>query len=506
LENKAAWGASRRRALELSPLSAFVRPGDICPPAVTSLSLWSATVGQMGGNLVHNGEEDWVAIRRRAEKVDDLADSELVGRATAGSVAAFEALYVRHAPAAWRVAQAVTSNREDAADSVSVAFTNLLEWVARGRLGAEVPFRPYLFAATRNAAIDHLRHRLRAAPGDVELIEPSEPGERLVEGADAVMVAAAFRTLPERWRSVLWLTEVEDMPARQVGERLGLSPNAAAQLALRARKGLREQFLQAHATAAANAECRRIVERLGAYSAGALGKRAATDVEAHLGECATCRDRLAELDDVGTSLRRILVPLPLALGAAALTRYKLAFAAGRAAAFASAAWTNRAVRPLAIVNSGVLFLGVIAAAVVGSGGSPHTVAGGGLPRAATGTQAGPVVGTLPVQLAAAPPPAPTAIAFGFAQEAAGPAPPVPPARPVTATGGGRKPPPGPSPVVQASAGANLGVTTVAAGAGTGPGSCTDVSVGGGGGCGKPPSSPGAYVSVQSPAGSTSIGV
>src|SRR5258708_4053553 len=136
----------------------------------------------------------------------DLADTQLAARASDGDATAFEMLYRRHANAAWRVAQAVAGNPDDAADAVSEAFTRLLHAMAEGGVAAGAPFRPYLLVATRNAAIDILRRRNRVQPvdADVDLRElpaatPAGPSDRLVESVDAALVGAAFRSLPERW-------------------------------------------------------------------------------------------------------------------------------------------------------------------------------------------------------------------------------------------------------------------------------------------------------------------
>jgi Zn finger protein HypA/HybF involved in hydrogenase expression len=85
-----------------------------------------------------------------------------------------------------------------------------------------------------------------------------------------------------------------------VALQLGLSPNGVAQLAVRARAGLRESFLQAHlADGAALGACRFTVERLGAYASGASCARDIAKVDQHLALCPACRGRLAELQEVG---------------------------------------------------------------------------------------------------------------------------------------------------------------------------------------------------------------
>ncbi|MHB8669397.1 MAG: RNA polymerase sigma factor, partial [Acidimicrobiales bacterium] len=151
-------------------------------------------------------------------------DQDLVERAARGEVRAFDEIYRRHSATAWRVAQAVTRSPDDAADAVSEAFTRVFASLSRGPLASGAPFRPYLIAATRNAAIDILRRSGRVRPAeDLETWGPPTtsspwapgPSERLLASEDASLVAAAFRGLPERWRSVLWLTEVEGIPPRE---------------------------------------------------------------------------------------------------------------------------------------------------------------------------------------------------------------------------------------------------------------------------------------------------
>jgi RNA polymerase sigma factor (sigma-70 family) len=247
-----------------------------------------------------------------------LTDEVLVDRVVAGFEGDFEELYRRHASAAWRVGQAVTGNAHDAADAVAEAFARVFQAVKAGRLTDPSAFRAYLMTATRNASLDTLRRSGKTRPTDTEDLDAIEldttgPAEAVTGAGDAAMIAEAFRNLPERWRSVLWLTEVEGVATKDVAEQLGISANGAAQLAVRARAGLRERFLQAHLKGTSDPDCRFTVDRLGAYVGGGLAPRDIAKVDQHLAGCTTCNARKAELDDLGTSLRRIVLPLPLAL-------------------------------------------------------------------------------------------------------------------------------------------------------------------------------------------------
>jgi RNA polymerase sigma factor (sigma-70 family) len=264
-----------------------------------------------------------------------LTDAVLVERVTAGFDDAFDELYRRHANAAWRLAQAVTNNSHDAADAVSEAFARVLQAVRAGRLDDGGAFRSYLLTATRNASLDTIRRRSTTKPtdnDDMDVVDVrATPAEKIAGNEDAVLVAEAFRNLPERWRSVLWLTEVEGVATKDAADQLGLTPNGTAQLAVRARAGLRERYLQAHVRNHAKPECKFTVDHLGAYVAGAISPRDLAKVDQHLAACEDCRARKEELEDLGTTLRRIVFPLPLALGALSATKVHAALAASHSA-------------------------------------------------------------------------------------------------------------------------------------------------------------------------------
>ena len=313
-----------------------------------------------------------------------LTDAELVDGVVAGYDSAFAELYQRHSLAAWRLGQTVTGNADDAADAVAEAFARVLVAVRAGHLANGSSFRSYLLTATRNAALDNIRKTNRARPTEQENLAQVEctsptPSEHLSSDEEAVLVAEAFRNLPERWRSVLWLTEVEGMPTKDAARQLGLSANGAAQLAVRARAGLRERFLQAHLRQAPPPLCQATVDRLGAYVGGGLSPRDLAKVDQHLAGCAACQVRKNELADLGSTLRRAAVPVPLVIGSAlgasgvgaGLATSVAAGKAAKALAWAQGAWAQKAA---AAATAGVLALGAGGAYVAGSdsGEAPST--------------------------------------------------------------------------------------------------------------------------------------
>ena len=119
------------------------------------------------------------------------------------------------------------------------AFTRVLTRMAAGG-GPDGAFRPYLMAAVRNIARDWLAERGRCAPAPIDPRAHRVPGAgELVNAAEELaMTRRAFESLPPRWRAVLWQTEVEGHTPAELAPAAGMTPNAVAQLAARARIGL----------------------------------------------------------------------------------------------------------------------------------------------------------------------------------------------------------------------------------------------------------------------------
>lgn len=183
-----------------------------------------------------------------ASDLVDHDDAHLLVLVRAGVADAYGALYARHAPAARRFAWRLTSSATSADDLVADAFAAVLAAIGRGH-GPHDGFQAYLFTAVRRHAQRGWARNL-PVPGGLDpttlatrecLVEPEEV-------PDDVALAALER-LPARWRGALQMIEIEGRPVAEVAEALGLSPNATSALAYRARRGLREAYLQAVAEA-----------------------------------------------------------------------------------------------------------------------------------------------------------------------------------------------------------------------------------------------------------------
>jgi DNA-directed RNA polymerase specialized sigma24 family protein len=287
---------------------------------------------------------------------------DTVEKARRGDRDAFEQVFEQHAGAAWRLALAVRRAPAEAADAVAEGFGTVLGPQERTSTARHSPVQLQLLAATRDAAVSRAA-LLAGEPGDEA--QPDDTGT--ATAADTAQ--HAFDQLPERWRSVLWLTEVEGLGATAAGVVLGLSPLSALQLHDRALAGLREQFTQAQVASATQADCRRTAVRLGGYVAGTLEARDSVRVRRHLDRCAACRARLDAIDDLAPRLHRHVLPLsPMVLPLAELVwRDRSAVAHGPLGLTLPSgrplpAWTERA---LAGATAAVVTVGITAAILAG---------------------------------------------------------------------------------------------------------------------------------------------
>ncbi|MBW5485908.1 sigma-70 family RNA polymerase sigma factor, partial [Streptomyces bambusae] len=282
------------------------------------------------------------------------SDGELVARMRAGDDRAYEQLFRRHADAVRRYARTCCRDGHTAEDLTAEVFARTLQAV-RGGAGPDQAVRAYLLTTVRRVAAAWTKTARRE-----QLVEDfalfaeqasagAESGSRLsgddtlelgadvraMHEAEQSLAMQAFRSLPERWQAVLWHTTVEEASPSAVAPLFGLSANATAVLASRAREGLKQAYLQAHVSSALSegGDCARHADRLGAYARGGLRMRAERGLRKHLEECAKCRLAAGELSEVNAGIPALL---PVAVIGWFAAGYALKAAAGVGAGGAGA--------------------------------------------------------------------------------------------------------------------------------------------------------------------------
>jgi RNA polymerase sigma factor (sigma-70 family) len=174
-------------------------------------------------------------------------DSALLAATRSGDAEAYGVLYLRHVEAARRLARSLAGDSGEAEDLVSEAFVKVLAALHRGG-GPDSSFRAYLHTALRNVFYSvRLRDRRLEFTDDLTPYEPVVPQHDPEQAELELRYAVrAFARLPERWRMVLWHTEVRGQTPAQLAPLLGLTPGGVAALAFRARARLRQMYHQEH--------------------------------------------------------------------------------------------------------------------------------------------------------------------------------------------------------------------------------------------------------------------
>jgi RNA polymerase sigma factor (sigma-70 family) len=239
---------------------------------------------------------------------DSPPDAALLEAVRAGDLGAYDALFRRHAEPARHAALRWGAKPAEQQDLVAEAFVRVLIAI-RGGAGPRENLRPYLLVTMRHLAIKSREGRV-----DLYGTEPEVDGEiRDAEavGSDEIVVRrwstglawSAFRTLPLRWRAVLWYTEVESVSPAELAPRLGISPNGVAALALRAREGLRQAYLQVQVPETVEPSCHGARQHLGTWVRSGLSPQRAQAITDHLAGCGECRAVVDALEEANGELR-----------------------------------------------------------------------------------------------------------------------------------------------------------------------------------------------------------
>jgi RNA polymerase sigma-70 factor (ECF subfamily) len=174
---------------------------------------------------------------------------ELMLRAQAGEVEAFEQLVLAYQGAAFGMLRRILGPREPVEDLAQEAFLRI--WRSRERFRPEGRFTTYLYRVTYNLALNRIRDGarkpLRPLPlePDGRPLEPTDPGaEVMLEPADrevwADRIGRALQAIPENQRAALVFQHYDGLDLAEIAAILGLSPPAVKSLLHRARERLRE--------------------------------------------------------------------------------------------------------------------------------------------------------------------------------------------------------------------------------------------------------------------------
>lgn len=195
--------------------------------------------------------------------MDTEGEVQLIERLRARDTSALETLMDRHAGRLYRLAYGITRNDADAEEVVQDAFLTLFRKIegfeGRAALGS------WLYRVTANAAL--IKRRGKRAELEVSLEEQlptyladghregdrsflladwsETPEETLLSGEARKTLERALDLLPDHYRAVVVLREVEGLDNEEVAKILGESVPTVKSRLHRARMALREELTRA---------------------------------------------------------------------------------------------------------------------------------------------------------------------------------------------------------------------------------------------------------------------
>lgn len=181
------------------------------------------------------------------------AERELLARLRAGEAAAYEELVRVQGGRLLAVARRFLPNEEDARDAVQDAFLSAFR--SLGRFEGQARLSTWLHRIVVNAALMKLRTRRRKPEKSIEELLPhflddghmADPAVEWRPSAEAelerrelrALILDQIQALPEGYRNVLLLRDIEGFDTEEAAKAMGISPNAVKTRLHRARQALR---------------------------------------------------------------------------------------------------------------------------------------------------------------------------------------------------------------------------------------------------------------------------
>jgi RNA polymerase sigma-70 factor (ECF subfamily) len=201
---------------------------------------------------------------RAAALSSALTDAEIVRRVTAGEPALFEILMRRHNQRVYRAARAVVKDETEVEDVMQQAYINAFTHLDQFEERSQ--FSTWLIRIALNEAFGRRRKMQRTE--SMTAAEPAQDEDRgdlmdTIESPQADperqayaqelgrVLEAAVDTLPETYRTVFMLRDIEGLSTSETGEGLGLGEEAVKTRLHRARAMIRRAVTAQIGTVAA---------------------------------------------------------------------------------------------------------------------------------------------------------------------------------------------------------------------------------------------------------------
>lgn len=184
-----------------------------------------------GASTRHRGAEKPEQPTRHAGGGGE-ADRVALARLARGEAGAFAVLFRRYYDALCAFAEGLVESADDAEEVVSEVFVRI--WEARERLDVRASLKSYLYAATRNVALNHLRRvgaeertlgrasQQGALPG---VSAPTDGGASDIHARELERaIDEAISNLPPRRREIFLLHRLHGLTYAEIAAALEIAP------------------------------------------------------------------------------------------------------------------------------------------------------------------------------------------------------------------------------------------------------------------------------------------
>lgn len=192
-----------------------------------------------------------------------LSDEQLAERVVAGDVNLYEVLMRRYNQRLYRVARGIVTDPSEAEDVVQQSYVNA--YLHLNQFGGRASFSTWLTKIAVYEALGRLRRRQRFPTVTLELDEghpmddsgtlaaPAPDPERLALTAELrVLLESSIDALPDAYRSVFVLREIEGLSTADTAECLDISEETVKTRLHRARGMLRDALYERAGVATAS--------------------------------------------------------------------------------------------------------------------------------------------------------------------------------------------------------------------------------------------------------------
>lgn len=211
------------------------------------------------------------------EQLQSLADEQVVERVRAGETGLYELLMRRYNQRLFRITRSVLRDDAEAEDVIQDAWVRAYEHL--DQFAGKAKFATWLTKIALYEALARARSRRRYAPEngveqgvkqDMEQYESpqSNPEQQAMESEIRRLLESAVDNLPEMYRSVFVLREIENLSTAETAECLELSEEAVKTRLHRSRALLQRDLFERAGAAAGGAfpflgwRCDRMVARV----------------------------------------------------------------------------------------------------------------------------------------------------------------------------------------------------------------------------------------------------